>query len=134
MEKTIKQASIFKEELTEILIDGEDTVPVSDIDQFKCHAGGAFHGIHISASWTETAVATEGNKLQFATFGTAVHCPAISRVTTMNHLLDVLDDSVARVKGVNHFFIVIGKDFLEDIHMISMREMKEKENPDSPHE
>ena len=32
------------------------------------------------------------------------------------------------------FFIVIGKDFLEDIHMISMREMKEKENPDSPHE
>lgn len=115
MEKTIEQASIFKEELTEILIDGEDTVPVSDIDQFKCHAGGAFHGIHISASWTETAVATEGNKLQFATFGTAVHCPAISRVTTMNHLLDVLDDSVARVKGVNHFFIVIGKDFLENI-------------------
>ena len=35
MEKTIEQASIFKEELTEILIDGEDTVPVSDIDQFK---------------------------------------------------------------------------------------------------
>lgn len=77
---------------------------------------------------------TEGNKLQFATPGTAIHRPAKSRVTTMNHLLDVLDDSVARVKGVNHFFIVIGKDFLEDIHMISMREMKEKENPDSPHE
>ena len=34
MEKTIEQASIFKEELTEILIDGEDTVPVSDIDYF----------------------------------------------------------------------------------------------------
>ena len=62
------------------------------------------------------------------------HRPAKSRVTTMNHLLDVLDDSVARMKGVNHFFIVIGKDFLEYIHVINMREMKEKENPDSPHE
>ena len=79
-------------------------------------------------------MATEGNKLQFATPGTAIHRPAKSRVTTMNHLLDVLDDSVARMKGVNHFFIVIGKDFLEDIYGTIMKEMKEKENPNSPHE
>jgi hypothetical protein len=79
-------------------------------------------------------VATEGNKLQFTTSGTAIHCAAKSRVTTMNHLLDVFDDSVTRMKSVYHFFIVIGKDFLEDIHGTIMREMKEKENPDSPHE
>ena len=35
MEETVEQSPVFKEELTEILIDGEDTMPVSDIDQFK---------------------------------------------------------------------------------------------------
>ena len=79
-------------------------------------------------------MATEWNKLQFATSGTAIHCAAKSRVTTMNHLLDVFDDSVARMKSIYHFFIVIGKDFLEDIHGTIMKEMKEKENPNSPHE
>ena len=120
--------------MAKVLIYSKDTVSVRYIDELESHVGGTFHGILIAAGRAEAAVATEGNKLQFATPGTAIHRPAKSRVTTMNHLLDVLDDSVARMKGVNHFFIVIGKDFLEDIHMISMGEMKEKENPDSPHE
>ena len=83
MEKTIEQASIFKEELTEILIDGEDTVPVSDIDQFKCHAGGAFHGVLIAASGTETAVTTEGNEFKLPAFRTAVRKRQIHSVLTI---------------------------------------------------
>lgn len=47
----------------------------------------------------------------------------------MNHLLDVLDNSVTRMKGIYHFFIMISKDSLKDIHEISMKEMMGKENP-----
>ena len=134
MEETVEQAPVFKKKRTEILIDREDTMPVSDIDQFKRHAGGTFHGILISAGWTEAAVASKRNKFQFTASGAAVHGSAISWVTTIDHLLDVLNDSVTRMKSVNHFLIVISKDFLENIHVLSMRDTKEKENPDSPHE
>jgi hypothetical protein len=134
MEKTIEETSVFKEKLTKIFINCEDTMPVGDLDQFKRHAGGAFHGILVTARWTESTVTTEGNKLQVATFGAAIHGATESGVTTMNHPLDIFNDSVARMKGINHFFIVISKNFLQGIHTIIMREMKVKENPYSPHE
>jgi hypothetical protein len=35
MEETVEQGAVIKEELAEIFIDGEDAVPMSDIDQFK---------------------------------------------------------------------------------------------------
>ena len=40
-------------------------------------------------------------------------------------IVDLALDSVARVKGIKHFFIMSGKDFLKDFHMISMRQMHE---------
>ena len=104
-------------------------MPVSDIDEFKGHIGCAFHGILIAAGRTETAVASERNKFEVAAFGTAIHGTAKRGVATMDHLLDVLDNSVTRMKGIYHFFIMISKDFLKDIHEISMKEMMGKENP-----
>ena len=47
----------------------------------------------------------------------------------MNHLLDVFDYSVARMKSIYHFFIMIGKDFLENIHMIIMYQSGTRNNP-----
>ena len=35
MEETVEQGAVIKEELAEVFIDGKDTVPVSDIDQFN---------------------------------------------------------------------------------------------------
>ena len=102
---------------------------VRDIDEFKGHIGCAFHGILIAAGRTETAVASERNKFEVAAFGTAIHGTAKRGVATMDHLLDVLDNSVTRMKGIYHFFIMISKDFLKDIHEISMKEMMGKENP-----
>jgi hypothetical protein len=58
---------------------------------------------------------------KFTAFRATVHGTAIRRVTTMNHLLDVFDYSVARMKSIYHFFIMISKDFLENIHMTIMK-------------
>ena len=129
MEETVKESTIFKEEMTKVFVNGENTMPVGDIDQLEGHAGGAFHGVLIAASGTETAVTTEGNEFKLPAFRTAVHCTAIRRVTTMDHLLDVFNHSVARMESIYHFFIMISKDFLQNIHMISMKKRGTKSNP-----
>ena len=54
---------LSQKELAEVFIDGENAVPMSDIDQFEGHAGGAFHRILISTGGAETAVTAERNKL-----------------------------------------------------------------------
>jgi hypothetical protein len=115
--------------MAKVFINSKDTVSVRDIDELESHVGGTFHGILIAAGRAETAVAAERDELKVAAFWTAVHSAAKRRVTTVNHLLDIIDHSVARMKSIYHFFIMIGKDSLKDIHEISMKEMKEKENP-----
>ena len=63
MEETIKQCPVIKEKLPEVFVDGENTMPVGDIDQFKGHRGSASHGIEIPAGRTETAMTAERDKL-----------------------------------------------------------------------
>ena len=120
MEEAVEEGTVFEKERPEILIDSEDTMPVGDIDKLKGHTGSAFHGILVTAGGTEAAVTSEGNEFKFPTFGAAVHGTAIRRITTINHLLDVFNNCVARMKSIYHFFIMIGKDFLENIHKIIM--------------
>ena len=62
MEETIKQCPVIKEKLPEIFVDGENTMPVGDIDQFKGHGGSASHGIEIPTGRTETAMTAERDK------------------------------------------------------------------------
>ena len=129
MEQTVKKAAVFEEERPQVLINRKDTVPVRDVDELKRHTGGAFHGILVTTGRAETAVAAERDIFEVAAFRAAVHGTAKRGVTTVDHLLDVFNDSVAGMKSINHFFVMISKDFLKDIHKISMKEMKEKENP-----
>ena len=44
MKQAVKEFTVFKEEVTEIFVDGENAMPVKKIDQVKLHCGGAFHG------------------------------------------------------------------------------------------
>ena len=120
MEQAVEEFTVFKKEMTEIFVDGENTMSVSNINQLKGHVGGAFHRILIPTGGTEATVTPEGNEFKFPTFGAAVHGTAIRRITTINHLLDVFNNCVARMKSIYHFFIMIGKDFLENIHKIIM--------------
>lgn len=65
MKQAIEQGTVREKECAKVFIDCEDAMAVCDIDQFKRHAGGAFHGIFIAAGRAEAAMTAEGNKLEF---------------------------------------------------------------------
>ena len=62
MKETVKQCSVIKEKLSQIFVNGKNTMAVGDIDQFKGHGGSALHGVEIPAGRAEAAVAAERNK------------------------------------------------------------------------
>ena len=62
MKKAVKESAVIQEEIPELLINGKNTMPVSDIDQFKGHRSSALHGVEISAGRAETAMAAERNE------------------------------------------------------------------------
>ncbi len=121
MKEAAQKFLVFKEEMAEILIDGENTMSMRDIDQLEGHVGGAFHRIFITAGRTKAAVTAERNKFKFATLRAAVHGTAIRRATTINHLLDIFNNRVARMKSIYYCFIIVSKDFLKNIHMTIMK-------------
>lgn len=82
MKETVEQGTVIQKEITEIFINSKDAMTVLDMNQFKGHTGGAFHGIFVSTSRAKTAVTAEGNKLKFPTVGTSVHGSAKRRITT----------------------------------------------------
>ena len=59
MEKTVKEWAVIEKENAEMIINGEYTVPMEDINQLKGR--------------TETAVAAKRNKFEFSTVRTSVH-------------------------------------------------------------
>ena len=68
--------------------------------------------VFIATRGTKAAFTTKGNKFKFAAIVTGIHGATIRRVTTMNHLVDIFDDSRTRMKLVNDMFIVVGKNGL----------------------
>ena len=47
--KAVKQRAVFEKEIPKVFIDGENTVAMLNMNQFKGHTGRAFHGIFVSA-------------------------------------------------------------------------------------
>ena len=68
--------------------------------------------IFVATGRTKTAFATKGNKFKISTVRTAIHGTTMRRVTTMNHLVDIFNDSRTWMEFVNDMFIIIGKDRL----------------------
>ena len=96
-------------------------MPVDTGDEFTGHMEGAKLIILVAAGRTETAAATERNKLEVTAMGTAVRgspirtsekSAAIRWVATVNHLVDIFDDSRTGMKLVNYVFIIISKNGL----------------------
>lgn len=92
MEKAVKKFTVIEEKSAEIFINGENTMPVGNIDQFKGHRGSALHGIKVSAGRTETAVAAERDEFLFATVGTAIHGTAKGSIAAVDHFIHVFND------------------------------------------
>ena len=104
-------------------------MPMLGINEFERHGSCAVDRVHISASRTETAVATKRDKLKMPAVITTIHCAAEGRITAIDHLFDVFDDSGARMKRIIHFFIIIAENFLQDVHKTIMEHFGSKENP-----
>lgn len=62
MKETVKQRAVLKEEVPELAVNGENTVPVDAADELKGHGCSALHSVQISTGGAEAAVAAEGNK------------------------------------------------------------------------
>ena len=62
MKKAVKERAVKEKKLPELFINGENTMAVCDIDQFKGHRCSTLHGIEISAGRAEAAMTAERNK------------------------------------------------------------------------
>ena len=94
MKKAVKQGSVIKKEIPEIIINGENTMAVDNIDKLKGHRGSALHGIEITAGRTKTAVAAEGNEFHLSARRAAVHCPAKGGIATVDHFIHVFNNRI----------------------------------------
>ena len=95
-------------------------MPVGDIDELKGHGGSAFHGILVATGGAEAAVTAERDEFQFSAVRTAVHSAAKGRIATVYHLIDIFHLSIPGVEGIYDFFVMVSKNFLEDIHKTIM--------------
>lgn len=112
MEEAVKKITVFKEEGAKDLIDGEDAVPVSGMDQFGSHFEGARHGIFCPAGRAKTAMAAERNIFKITAVRTGIHSPAKGRITTVDQFVNVVHFAVPGMEGIFNFFIIVSKDIL----------------------
>ena len=100
-----------------------------DIDDLKGHRGSSVNGIHVTAGRTETGMTAERNIFEITAGRAGIHGTTKRRVTTVNHLIDAFHDNITRMKSILNYFIVISKNFLQNIHEIIMKQSNQKENP-----
>lgn len=127
--KTVKEGTVSKKEGAQFLSNGEDAVAVCNIQKFKGHGSGTVNGVFCTAGGTETAVAAERNKFEFAAFVTTIHGTAERRVTAVEHPVNIPDDGLPGMEKIKHFFIMVFKDVLENIHKSIMNDLATENNP-----
>lgn len=52
--EVVEKGTVIKEERTQFVGNGEDTMPVRDIDDLKRHRSSPVNGVHVAAGRTET--------------------------------------------------------------------------------
>ena len=63
MKETIKQGTVIEKKIPQILIYGENTVSVWNIDEFKRHRGSAVHRVFVATSRAKSAMTAKRNAL-----------------------------------------------------------------------
>ena len=69
------------------------------------------------------------NLFEIPTGRAGIHGTTKGRIAAVNHFFYILNDRVTRVLEINHFFKMVGKDFLQYIHKTIMKEKITKRNP-----
>lgn len=93
IKKAVKEIAVIKEELAEGLVDCENEMPVSTVDEFEGHGGRPVIGIFSAAGRAEPGMAAERDKFEITTVGTAVHGAAKRRVTASYDFVNVFHDN-----------------------------------------
>ncbi len=68
--------------------------------------------VFVSAGRTKTAFTAERDEFHGVTAGTGKHGATVRRVTTMNHLADIFNNSRTVMKFVDYMLIIISKNGL----------------------
>ena len=103
---------------------------VDTVNKFERHGGCSVDGIHVTAGRAETAMTSERNKLQIATFVASIHCTTERGIATVYHLIHVFDYGFTWMSDIDKFFIMLFKDVLKDVsHKTIMNQFEVKENP-----
>ena len=74
------------------MVNGENAMAMSSMDKFKRHVSGAFHRIFVTAGRAETAMATKGEKLEFAAMRTPIHGTTKRWIATVEHFVYVFNN------------------------------------------
>ena len=115
--------------MTKFLINCENTMPMCAVNKLKGHTGRTFLGILHTASRAEATFAAEGNKFDVVASGADIHGTAKRRITTIQHFIDIFHLNISGMKSIFDYFVIVIKDFLQDIHNVIMREKEEKRKP-----
>ena len=118
--------------MSEIFIDGKDAMTMMTLNEFKRHGSSAVIAILGTTGRTKLGMTTKRNKFKVATMSAAIHCTTKRRVTTVNHLVDAFHNDITGMKSILNYFIIIPKNFLQNIHEIIMQQSNQKENPLNP--
>ena len=92
MKKAVEEGAVIEEKAPELGINGKNTMPVGNTDQFKGHRDSALHGIKVAAGRTEAAVAAERNEFHFSAVRAAVHGATQGGVATVDHFIYVFNN------------------------------------------
>lgn len=79
MEEAVKQCPVSKKELSKVFVNGKNTVPVGNMNEFKGHRSSTLHGVEIPTGRTETAVAAEGTNFNLPHLGQPYMAPPKER-------------------------------------------------------
>ena len=82
LKEAVEQGAVFKEKMTQGIVDGEDQMPVGTVDKFKGHSSRPVIRIFGPAGRAKLGVASKRDKFQFAAFGAAKHSPAKGGIAT----------------------------------------------------
>lgn len=112
LEKAVEEGTVFEKEVSEIFINGKDTVAVSAGDEFEGHVCGAFLTVFHSTGRAKSGMAAERDKLKASAVGACIHGSAERGVPAVDHLGDVFHFNVSGMQGVLNDFVVVFKNLL----------------------
>ena len=81
-------------------------------NKFTGHSKRTLQIVHVATSRTETRFAAKSNVFQFTTIRTGIESTTVRWITAMNHLGDVFDFSLTRMKFIKDMLIIIKKNVL----------------------